>query len=166
MRMSTKKQPEVGTRLVWRMTAAAPAGEYLDLEIVPKEAVDQTSTAALKRTLHPETPPSYRKVSIEPSARSEAPQRLDTAATSRPATTGPQTTPSHEQPPVDVPFLAVSRLKVLKPAQVESWQSSSFDLLTGCLVRDVTDTIPGKIFDELFKPGHEDLFAHAPRRRR
>jgi hypothetical protein len=45
------------------------------------------------------------------------------------------------------------RARVLRPAQVENWQSSSFDLFTGCTVREVTDTIPGELFDELFKPG-------------
>jgi len=62
--MSTKKQPEV-VRRVWRMTAEAPAGEYLDLELVPKEIAGKSSTeAAPRRTLHPETPPAYRKVPV------------------------------------------------------------------------------------------------------
>jgi len=44
--------------------------------------------------------------------------------------------------------------KVLTPARVPSWQASSFDLLTGATVSEVTDTIPGDLFDELFKPDH------------
>jgi len=44
------------------------------------------------------------------------------------------------------------RLAVLHPAQVPSWRASSHDLLTGATVSDVTDTIPGDLFDELFKP--------------
>ena len=41
--------------------------------------------------------------------------------------------------------------KVLTPARVPSWRASSHDLLTGATVSDVTDTIPGELFDELFK---------------
>ena len=44
--------------------------------------------------------------------------------------------------------------KVLHPARVPSWRASSHDLLTGATVSDVTDTIPGDLFDELFKPDH------------
>jgi hypothetical protein len=43
--------------------------------------------------------------------------------------------------------------KVLHPARVPSFRASSHDLLTGATVSDVTDTIPGDLFDELFKPG-------------
>jgi hypothetical protein len=42
--------------------------------------------------------------------------------------------------------------KVLHPARVPNWRASSHDLLTGATVSDVTDTIPGDLFDELFKP--------------
>jgi len=35
---------------------------------------------------------------------------------------------------------------------VPNWRASSLDLLTGATVSDVTDTIPGDLFDELFKP--------------
>ena len=47
-------------------------------------------------------------------------------------------------------------VRVLNPAKVPSWRASSYDLLTGLTVRDVTDTIPGAIFDELFKPVSDD----------
>jgi hypothetical protein len=47
-------------------------------------------------------------------------------------------------------------VRVLNPAKVPSWRASSYDLLTGLTVRDVTDTIPGAIFDELFKPAGDD----------
>jgi hypothetical protein len=47
-------------------------------------------------------------------------------------------------------------VRVLNPAKVPSWRASSYDLLTGLTVRDVTDTIPGAIFDELFKPVPDD----------
>jgi len=42
--------------------------------------------------------------------------------------------------------------RVLTPARVRSWRASSHDLLTGATVSEVTDTIPGDLFDELFKP--------------
>ncbi|MEP6872702.1 MAG: hypothetical protein ABI939_12755, partial [Anaerolineaceae bacterium] len=50
-------------------------------------------------------------------------------------------------PPVAHP--AESSAKVMTVAKVPSWRASSYDLLTGLTVRDVTDTIPGYIFDEL-----------------
>lgn len=43
------------------------------------------------------------------------------------------------------------RARLPDPAAEPNWQSSSYDLLTGLTVRDVTDTIPGKIFDEVFR---------------
>ena len=64
-----------------------------------------------------------------------------------PRRTALQTRPGAVDKPMEVPCKA----KVLKPAQVESWQSSSFDLLSGLQVRDLSDTIPGRLFDELFK---------------
>jgi len=57
----------------------------------------------------------------------------------------PDSTPSSE-----------AAVRVLNPAKVPSWRASSYDLLTGLTVRDVTDTIPGAIFDELFKPVEDD----------
>jgi hypothetical protein len=47
--------------------------------------------------------------------------------------------------PADAP------LKVLDPAPVADWRGSSFDLLNGVEVRDHSDTIPGELFDRLFK---------------
>jgi len=47
--------------------------------------------------------------------------------------------------------------RVLRPAQAESWQASSFDLLSGCRTRDVSDTIPDNVFDELFGDAHPDI---------
>jgi hypothetical protein len=43
------------------------------------------------------------------------------------------------------------RSRLPDPAAEPNWQSSSYDLLNGLTVRDVTDTIPGKIFDEVFR---------------
>lgn len=41
--------------------------------------------------------------------------------------------------------------KVLDPAPVVDWRSSSYDLLNGLEVRDHSDAIPGALFERLFK---------------
>jgi hypothetical protein len=41
--------------------------------------------------------------------------------------------------------------KVLDPAPVVDWRSSSYDLLNGMEIRDHSDTIPGELFERLFK---------------
>jgi hypothetical protein len=41
--------------------------------------------------------------------------------------------------------------KVLDPAPVVDWRGSSYDLLNGVEVRDHSDSIPGELFDRLFK---------------
>ena len=147
--VARKPVPEPARR-VWRMTADSPMGEYL--ELVPKEAYDRSAEGAPKRVLHPEMrDPIYRtpSSSILPSTsssgrpheagRTDAPVRSSHSAKSEPASAG------------DPPTVSEVKARVLKPAQVESWRASSYDLLTGCTVRDVTDTIPGEIFDELFE---------------
>ena len=58
-----------------------------------------------------------------------------------------------------------AQAKVLDPAKVPSWQASSWDLMTGLKVRDVSDTIPDRIFDELFGSQSPLPSAPAPRRR-
>lgn len=40
---------------------------------------------------------------------------------------------------------------VLDPAPVANWRVSSHDLLNGLEVTDQTDSIPGDLFDELFR---------------
>ena len=47
--------------------------------------------------------------------------------------------------------LADAPLKVLDPAPVVDWRGSSFDLLNGVDVRDHSDSIPGELFERLFK---------------
>ena len=165
--MSTKKQPEV-VRRVWRMSAEAPAGEYLDLELVPKEASVTGSTgAAPRRPLHPETPPAYRtrQGASDVSSQASSPQTTGPREVSPATLRRPATTPQ-ELPSVDLPPPSAARATVLRPAQLESWQASSFDLLTGCVVRDVTDTIPGKIYEELFGRSEEPLLSPGFQRRR
>ena len=41
--------------------------------------------------------------------------------------------------------------RVLDPAPVVDWRGSSFDLLNGADVRDHSDSIPGELFERLFK---------------
>ena len=162
-RVDPKKAP-ASPRLVWRMTADAPMGEYL--ELVPKSAYDTEGAApAPKRVLHPETrDPIYRTplqaslaegaAGVSPASGSgssllerravpRAPMASSPTAASTSAPTSRDTPVERTQPPA-------VRTRVLNPGQVPSWRASSYDLLTGCTVRDVTDTIPGEIFDELF----------------
>jgi hypothetical protein len=51
------------------------------------------------------------------------------------------------------PAIEVAR-PAAKPARVLSWRASSHDLRVGATVTEVTDTIPGELFDELFNGGH------------
>ena len=159
--MATKKQPEVVARRVWRMTADSPMGEYL--ELVPKESQDE-APAAPKRTFHPETPPSYTAVATPPLTSEDRPSVPPAPITRQASAPQPALAPQASTP--EPAPQQTSKVKILRPAQVESWQSSSFDLLTGCLVRDVTDTIPGKVFDELFSHDFSTLRHPGPRRRR
>ena len=159
--MATKKQPEVVARRVWRMTADSPMGEYL--ELVPKESQDE-APATPKRTFHPETPPSYTAEAVPPLTSEDRPSVPPAAITRLASASQPALAPQASTP--EPAPQQTSKLKILRPAQVESWQSSSFDLLTGCLVRDVTDTIPGKVFDELFSQDFSTLRHPGPRRRR
>jgi len=41
--------------------------------------------------------------------------------------------------------------KLLAPGPVGDWRGSSFDLLNGVDVWDHTESIPGELFDKLFK---------------
>ncbi len=44
-----------------------------------------------------------------------------------------------------------AQARVLDPAPVVDWRSSSYDLLNGLEVNDDAESIPGDLFDELFK---------------
>jgi hypothetical protein len=55
---------------------------------------------------------------------------------------------------VDVVDAAVPRPSAdLPEVTYGSWVTSSYDLLDGADVTEVTDTMPGGMFDELFAPG-------------
>lgn len=59
---------------------------------------------------------------------------------------------SHSSVVVQEAVAATSNMtKLLALAKPPSWRASSHDLMTGLQVSDVTDTIPGELFDELFK---------------
>ncbi|MDQ2734284.1 MAG: hypothetical protein M3Y55_04685 [Pseudomonadota bacterium] len=42
-------------------------------------------------------------------------------------------------------------LTLLDPAEAADWRSSSYDLLNGVEIRDHSDSLPGELFDKLFK---------------
>ena len=94
------------SRRVWRMTAACPQGEFIEMPPEPKAE-----------------PAKAQAVKAQPAKDWAV---LETA----------------DEGPA----------RVLDPGKAPSWEASSYDLLTGLTVRDVTDTIPGEIFDELFPP--------------
>lgn len=158
--MATKKELARMPRRVWRMTSGAPQGEYL--ELVPKE-VQVEPQKAHQRTAHSGPTTAYGAVSLS-AGKNEATQPTPTTTESREAAPPrPRSTPSEQVTEASVsPSM---KTWVLRPAQVESWQSSSFDLSSGCTVREVTDTIPGELFDELFKPDPSEPAPPARRRR-
>jgi len=156
--MATNKHPEAGPRRVWRMTADAPSGEYLDL--VPKEP-PSTKQPASKRLVPQEASPAHKMASPSSGQAASTPEKTSQPGGALPAL---QKRPATDELLAEV-MSAAAKAKVLRPAQVESWQASSFDLMTGCKVRDVTDTIPGNVFDELFNPSQTDFFHPGPVRR-
>jgi hypothetical protein len=126
--VTSKKQPDTSTRVVWRMSADVPLGEYV--EVAP--------------------------TSVTNDGEAETPRRRATDTGSSPSTlsAGDNRQRRRSEDTAEIPPMPT---KVLRPAQVESWQSSSFDLLSGCRTRDVTDTIPDNVFDELFGQPGTDL---------
>ena len=128
-------------RRVWRMTSDSPLGEYL--ELVTKDASPSATEWPGEHAgaAPPETREAPRSTS-QPGATVESKSVCETPRAS---------TPIAQHSPSNAREASPLKLRVLRPAQVESWQSSSFDLLSGLQVRDVTDTIPGCVFDELFK---------------
>jgi hypothetical protein len=51
----------------------------------------------------------------------------------------------------EVPPEPEGPVKILKPAAVPDWRGSSWDLLNGVEISDETDSIPGDLFDSLFR---------------
>ena len=123
----------IEARRVWRMTSDSPLGEYL--ELVPK----RTYTADADHRVESRT--------AQPTPAKPA----DAAALRRDTVTSSSGATQSREPASERPIAVPPSVKVLTPAHCESWQSSSFDLLSGLQVRDVSDTIPGRVFEELFK---------------
>ena len=81
----------------------------------------------------------------------------------------PKTSPAVDAAPVRKAVVETpgeAQARVLDPAKVPSWQASTWDLMTGLRVRDVSDTIPDRIFDELFGSPQQPLRSAPPPRRR
>lgn len=57
-----------------------------------------------------------------------------------------------ELAPTDVEYSGKAVAKTLTAVSAPNWRASSYDLLHGLVVRDVSDTIPGHIFEALFHP--------------
>src|SRR3954464_11040121 len=113
--MASVKGPESGTRRVWRMTADSPMGEYL--ELVPKDVQGETP-APPKRILHPETPTTNRAV---PAAqRSTGHVAAASATTATTDSTVPRQVQGRREPPAEAPTPVGPKVKMLRPAQVES----------------------------------------------
>jgi hypothetical protein len=53
--------------------------------------------------------------------------------------------------PLSAAGVADVQARVLDPAPVVDWRSSSYDLLNGLEVNDDEASIPGELFDELFR---------------
>ena len=151
-------------------------GEYL--ELVPKSAYDTVGQqpAAPKRVLHPEVRDPIYRTTLQASTAEGAtgpastsasgPSLLERRAVPRSAPTGASASASEPTPreaPAERTEPPAVRTRVLNPGKAPSWRASSYDLLTGCTVRDVTDRIPGEIFDELF---HAASVSRSVRRRR
>ena len=137
-------------------------GEYL--ELMPKEAQGETPGPP-KRILHPETPTTTnRAVPLPQTTTDSTPKASPTPANTHSPVSRP--VDIRREPTAEAPDVVGPKVRVLRPAQAESWQSSSFDLMTGLVVRDVTDTIPGQVFDELFPHKPTGRPHPGPRRRR
>lgn len=130
---------------IWRTTADSPSGEYL--EYVPNDA---SSGGAVVTKKHSAGLP------VETRAASGRPVPTSATVPSQRGQETQRSLASTGQRP-NSPGAATLKVRVLRPAQVDSWQSSSFDLLSGLQVRDVTDTIPGCVFEELFKDKRTDV---------
>jgi hypothetical protein len=93
---TSRKQPDTPTRVVWRMSADAPLGEYVEV-----------AHAASKSDAQAETPRRRATDGAGPSTVTEG----DTGLRRRVE---------------DIVAVPPMPTKVLRPAQAESWQASSF----------------------------------------
>ena len=137
-RASVASMKATAPRRVWRMSS-----ESLLVELVPEaessagsEWANEHAGASSLGMRTAATAPLQPRAAVE-SEKFKETHRCSASAAQHPADNAREASPL--------------KLRVLRPAHVESWQSSSFDLLSGLQVRDVTDTIAGCVFEELFK---------------
>jgi len=117
------KAKVVGTpRRVWRMTAENQLGEILELAPAPG--------------------PGDRGGRSQDAGASPGASVASLSSLSLPTSSA-----SHGAASPCTP-----RTLTLDPAPVSSWRASSYDLLHGLRVHDVTDTIPARMFHALFSP--------------
>ena len=109
-------------RRVWRMTAENQLGEILELARAPGPG-DKGGRSQAAR----------------------ASTGASVASLSRPS-------PPTSSASIGAETLCTPRAVTLDPAPVSSWRASSYDLLHGLRVQDVTDKIPPHMFDTLFSP--------------
>ena len=109
-------------RRVWRMTAENQLGEILELVPAPGPGDKGGRSQAVR-------------------ASAGAPV-ASLSSPSPPTTSGSNGAESPCTP----------RAVTLDPAPVSSWRASSYDLLHGLRVHDVTDMIPRRMFEALFSP--------------
>ena len=113
-------------RRVWRMTAENQLGEIL--ELVPLHGGEDTGGRPhAARPSAGVSVSSVSSLSCPTSSRSTVPR-----------------------------VLVLAWGVTLDPAPVPSWQESSYDLLHGLRVHDVTDKIPTRMFNALFSPDPGD----------
>ena len=116
-------------RRVWRMTAENQLGEILELALAPGPG--------------------------DKGGRSQVARASASASGASLSSPSPSTTSAANGAESPCTLRAVT----LDPAPVSSWRASSYDLLHGLRVHDVTDKIPTRMFDALFSP---DLGARPP----
>jgi hypothetical protein len=132
--MGVKANGSGEPQLVWRVTPEHPNGELL--ELVPME-VPARGRKSSRQVV-------WTKVSPVPPDGPLGAQRLVVAA------------PAPEA-------AARGAASATRQDHTTSWRASSWDLLNGLVVRDVSDKIPRRTFDALFS-ANEDT-AHAPGRK-
>jgi len=109
-------------RRVWRMTAENRLGEILELAPAPG--------------------PGHRGARAQDARASAGAPVASLSSPSSPTSSASNGAASSCTP----------RALKSDPAPVSSWRASSYDLLHGLRVHDVTDTIPARMFDALFSP--------------
>ncbi|MEO7335893.1 MAG: hypothetical protein ABIV63_04845 [Caldimonas sp.] len=151
------------------MSADNPLGEIL--ELLPQDQVDtskargaanvaagadKAASLAPARPAEPGNPigkliKTFVPTPARGASTAKAAGTRASAAAQRPSTVSPGQAGANGEGAGQVDDRSDPMLvRVLKPAHAPTWRSSSHDLLTGLIVRDVTETIPDGLFDNLF----------------